>query len=121
MPYAVADVLPTLTVQGPVGATNIGPGTNAIYAEDSLQPSDVVTLIKGKHILHFGGELLDFRDNSTPWGNINAASLTFSGAFTRSGYTVTPSGLAYAAFLLGAGASGSAGYPPLAGPRTQDR
>ncbi len=44
-----------------------GPGTNAIYAEDSLQPSDVVTLIKGKHILHFGGELLlDFRDNSTP-------------------------------------------------------
>ncbi len=73
--YAVADVLPTLTVNGPVGSTSIGPGTNAIYAEDSLQPSDVVTLIKGRHILHFGGELLDFRDNSTPWGNINAIPL----------------------------------------------
>lgn len=118
--YAVADVLPTLTVNGPVGSTSIGPGTNAIYAEDSLQPSDVVTLIKGRHILHFGGELLDFRDNSTPWGNINAASLTFSGAFTRSGYNVTTSGLGYADFLLGAVASWSAGYTPIVGGRQKD-
>ena len=117
MPYAIQDVLPTLTVSGPVGGTSIGPGTNAIYAEDSLQPSDVVTLIKGKHILHFGGELLDFRDNSTPWGNINAASLTFSGAFTRSAYNVTTTGLGYADFLLGAVSSWSAGYTPLTGAR----
>ena len=118
--YAVADVLPTLTVSGPVGGTSIGPGTNAIYAEDSLQPSDVVTLIKGRHILHFGGELLDFRDNSTPWGNINAASLTFSGAFTRSGYNVTTTGLGYADFLLGAVSSWSAGYTPITGGRQKD-
>jgi len=45
IPYAVADVLPTLTVQGPVASTSIGLGTNAIYAEDSLQPSDVVTAV----------------------------------------------------------------------------
>jgi hypothetical protein len=100
-----------------VGGASIGPGTNAIYAEDSLQPSDVVTLIKGKHILHFGGELLDFRDNSTPWGNINAASLTFSGAFTRSGYNVTSTGLGYADFLLGAVSSWNAGYTPITGAR----
>jgi hypothetical protein len=120
MPYAIADVLPTLTINGPVGSTSIGPGTNAIYAEDSLQPSDVVTLIRGKHILHFGGELLDFRDNSTPWGNINAASMTFSGAFTRSGYNVTTTGLGYADFLLGAVASWSAGYTPITGARQMD-
>jgi hypothetical protein len=118
--YAVADVLPTLSVSGPVGGTSIGPGTNAIYAEDSLQPSDVVTLIRGRHILHFGGELLDFRDNSTPWGNINAASLTFSGAFTRSAYNVTSTGLGYADFLLGAVASWSAGYTPITGGRQKD-
>ncbi len=118
--YAVADVLPTLTVSGPVGATSISPGINAIYAEDSLQPSDVVTLIKGKHILHFGGELLDFRDNSTPWGNINAASMTFSGAFTRSAYNVTSTGLGYADFLLGAVASWSAGVTPITGARQKD-
>jgi hypothetical protein len=118
--YAVADVLPTLNVSGPVGGTSIGPGTNAIYAEDSLQPSDVVTLIRGKHILHFGGELLDFRDNSTPWGNINAANMTFSGAFTRSGYNVTTTGLGYADFLLGAVSSWSAGYTPITGARQKD-
>ncbi|HKE27616.1 MAG TPA: TonB-dependent receptor [Bryobacteraceae bacterium] len=118
--YAVADVLPTLSVSGPVGGTSIGPGTNAIYAEDSLQPSDVVTLIKGRHILHFGGELLDFRDNSTPWGNINAATLTFSGAFTRSAYNVTTSGLGYADFLLGAVASWSGTYTPIVGGRQKD-
>jgi hypothetical protein len=120
MPYAIADILPTLNVSGPVGSTGINPGTNAIYAEDSLQPSDVVTLIRGKHILHFGGELLDFRDNSTPWGNINAANMTFSGAFTRSGYNVTTTGLGYADFLLGAVASWSAGYTPLTGARQMD-
>ena len=115
--YSVADILPTLTINGPVGSSSIVPGINAIYAEDSLQPSDVVTLVKGKHILHFGGELLDFRDNSTPWGNINAASLTFSGAFTRSGYNVTSTGLGYADFLLGAVNSWSAGTTPLTGAR----
>lgn len=118
--YAVADILPTFSISGPVGGTSFGPGVNAIYAEDSVQPSDVVTLIRGKHILHFGGELLDFRDNSTPWGNINAASLTFSGAFTRSGYNVTSTGLGYADFLLGAVASWSAGYTPLTGARQKD-
>ena len=118
--YAVADVLPTLSVSGPVGGTSIAPGTNAIYAEDSVQPSDVVTLIRGKHIIHFGGEVLDFRDNSTPWGNINAASLTFSGVFTRSGYNVTSTGLGYADFLLGAVGSWSAGYTPLTGARQMD-
>jgi hypothetical protein len=120
IPYAIQDVLPTLTASGPVGGASIGPGTNAIYAEDSLQPSDVVTLIKGKHILHFGGELIDFRDNSTPWGNINAANMTFSGAFTRSGYNVTSSGLGYADFLLGAVASWSASYTPITGARQID-
>ena len=118
--YAIQDVLPSITASGPVGGASVGPGTNAIYAEDSLQPSDVVTLIKGKHILHFGGELLDFRDNSTPWGNINAASLTFSGAFTRSGYNVTSTGLGYADFLLGTVSSWNAGYTPLTGARQKN-
>jgi hypothetical protein len=115
--YAVADVLPTFNVSGPVGGAAFNPGTNAIYAEDSIQPSDVVTLIKGKHILHFGGELLDFRDNSTPWGNINAATLNFTGVFTRSAYNNTATGLGYADFLLGAVGGWSAGYTPLTGAR----
>ena len=117
IPYAVEDILPTLSVSGPVGGASIGPGTNAIYAEDSLQPSDVVTMIKGRHILHFGGELLDFRDNSTPWGNINAATLNFTGVFTRGAFGNTSTGLGYADFLLGAVAGWSAGYTPITGAR----
>jgi len=43
------------------------PGTNAIYKEHVFDPSDVVTMIRGKHILHFGGEVLIYQDNSTAW------------------------------------------------------
>ena len=41
----------------------------------AFDPSDVVTMIRGKHVLHFGGELLFFRDNTTAWGNINGATV----------------------------------------------
>ena len=39
-----------------------------------FDPSDVVTMIRGKHILHFGGELLAYQNNSTAWGNVNAGT-----------------------------------------------
>ena len=58
-------------------------GSNAIYAESSFQPSDVVTMIRGPHILHFGGEILALHDNSAPWGNIQSAKFNFSGDFTQ--------------------------------------
>ena len=32
--------------------------SNAVYKEHAYDPSDVVTLMVGKHILHFGGEFL---------------------------------------------------------------
>jgi len=35
-----------------------------------------VTLIRGKHVLHFGGEYLIFEDNSTAWGNVNGATVS---------------------------------------------
>ena len=74
----------------------IGPGTNAIYNENSFDPSDVVTLIRGKHILKFGGEVLMYQDNATPWGNINAGNFTFSGVFTQRGPNDSTNGLALA-------------------------
>ena len=54
--------------------------------------------MKGKHILHFGGELLMEEDNSTPWGGINGATLTFTGQYTTSNPAVE---VGYADFLLG--------------------
>lgn len=117
MAYMKADILPSISVSGPVGGASIGPGTNAIYAENSWQPGDTVTMIKGKHILKFGGELMMFQDNSTPWGNINGASLTFTGAFTRSKPFDTNSGIGYADFLLGQVQRWTAGISPLVGGR----
>lgn len=113
--YAKADVAPSVTINGTC-CSSIGPNTNAIYVENSFDPSDVVTMIRGRHILKFGGELLAYQDNSTPWGNINAASFTFTGVFTQSAPFGT-GGLGYADFLLGQVDSWSAANTPIVGMR----
>lgn len=95
--FAKADMFPGINIGGTGGNTSLNPAdhaTSAIYIQNSWDPSDVVTMIRGKHILHFGGEYLMLQDNSTPWGNINAGRLTFTGQFTNSN-------VGYADFLLG--------------------
>jgi hypothetical protein len=99
--FAKADILPNINIQGPNGNNVLNPQTNAIYIEHSFTPSDIVTLIKGKHILHFGGEVLIYRDNSTPWGNLQSGQFNFTGVFTQSGPNASGSGISYADFLLG--------------------
>lgn len=74
---------------------------NAVYKEHSYDPSDVVTLIVGKHILHFGGEFLIYQNNSTNWGNQNAGQMSFTGAYTSAYSGNTATGVSYADFLLG--------------------
>ena len=96
--FSTADVMPTVSVGGTGAPSNLGPGTEALFIQNTYAPSDTVTLIKGRHILHFGGELLMEEDNSTPWGGINGATLTFSGQFTTSNPAVE---VGYADFLLG--------------------
>ena len=66
-----------------------------------FDPSDVVTLIRGRHILHFGGEFLINEDNSTAWGNLNPGSFGFTGDYTKGSLTDKNSGFGYADFLLG--------------------
>ncbi len=78
--YAKADIFPIITVNNFYQLTS---NINAVYKEHVYDPSDVVTLIKGKHILHFGGEFLFFRDNSTAWGNTNGGTMTHTGAYTQ--------------------------------------
>jgi len=94
--YAKADIFPTITIGG--GYYGLGPGTSANYRENIFTESDVVTMIRGRHALHFGGEMVAYRADSTAWGNINGATLGFTGSYTRSG---TLGGDPYADFLLG--------------------
>lgn len=127
--YAKGNVIPNVSISG---FTGIGPATNAQYKEFTFDPSDVVTLIRGKQILHFGGEFAFYRDDATNWGNINAGTLNFSGQYTQAwdhqsctGSNVYPdevcpdagTGEAYADFLLGTAQSWNASYTPEFGAR----
>jgi hypothetical protein len=100
--FAKADVFPNIIISGTGGNRSLNPAdsaTNAIYIQNSGNPSDVVTMIRGKHILHFGGEVLMEQDNSTPWGNVNAGTFTFNGQFTNG--SGGQNNVGYADFLLG--------------------
>jgi hypothetical protein len=119
LPYLKADIVPTINL---TGYTSVSPNTNAIYKEHDYDPSDVVTMIRGHHVLHFGGEYLIFQDNSTAWGNINGSTVGFNGGYTQctscqqsttvggQGYSSTGNG--YADFLLGDIQNWSAGVTP---------
>jgi hypothetical protein len=103
--YGKANIFPTFNLNGTC-CTSLQPGTNAIYIENLYDPSDVVTLIKGKHILHFGAEVLMGEGNTTPWGNVDAGQFTFTGQYTQQNCpagstTCTPGGASFADFLLG--------------------
>jgi len=54
-------------------------GGGNLYKEHVFDPSDVVTLIKGKHILHFGGEVLIHRDDSLLWSASHQSGEFFFG------------------------------------------
>jgi hypothetical protein len=101
--YAKANLFPTINIADSAGSfccTSLEPGTNAIYIENLYDPSDVVTLIKGKHVLHFGIEVLMGDGDTTPWGNVSAGTFGFTGQYTAQvGSTTTGAGLAD--FILG--------------------
>jgi hypothetical protein len=110
----------------------INPSANAVYKEHVFDPSDVVTMIRGRHILHFGGELQFFRDDSTAWGNTNAGTYQFSGQYTQNWTTAAcgmnpayagqvcanpSSGADYADFLMGEAQNWNAAVSPEYGAR----
>ncbi len=124
--YAKADDFPAINYNNTYPFAWIDPSSNSIYKEFTYDPSDVVTMIRGKHILHFGGEFLFYQNNSTAWGNTNAGTFTFSGQYTQQ-WAVDPStgvagpvagtGMEYADFLLGYANGWNAGISPEYGAR----
>jgi hypothetical protein len=124
--FAKADTIPAINYTGTYPYAWIDPSSNAVYKEFTYDPSDVVTMIRGKHILHFGGEFLAYQNNSTAWGNANAGTFYFSGQYTQQ-WAIDPStgvagpvpgtGMEYADFLLGYVNSWSAAVSPEYGGR----
>ncbi len=74
---------------GPDAVNVLSPGTDAIYIENSYDPSDVVTMVRGKHVLHFGIEVLMAQGNTTAWGSNSAGNYSFTGQYTA-GTACTP-------------------------------
>ncbi|PWU03276.1 MAG: TonB-dependent receptor [Terriglobia bacterium] len=99
--FSKADVFPTATISNYYA---LGGGLNTNYKENVFDISDQMTLIHGRHLLHFGGEVVIFRADSTAWGNIYGANVGFTGVYTaasNSGSLASTTGSAYADFLLG--------------------
>jgi Carboxypeptidase regulatory-like domain len=103
--FAKSDNFPNINItnfdNGPNGNTVLSSQINAVYKEHAFAPSDVVTLIVGKHVLHFGGEFLIYQNNSTAWGNLNAGTMSYTGQYTSQFVGSTTTGTPYADFLLG--------------------
>ena len=132
--FAKADDFPIINFSNNTDAS-IGPNSNSAFVQHVFDPSDVVTMILGKHTLHFGGEVLIYRDNSTAWGNTNAGTMQFSGQYTQNwtlssahcpagspaGATCaapdTTTGVEYADFLLGQAQGWNASVSPEFGGR----
>jgi len=114
--YALADVFPNLSFGGPVNISGIGSGTSSVIAQISFVPSDVITMVRGKHILKAGGQWEANQDNGGNFGDTVSAALTFNPVFTAS----TPfgsGGLGYADFLTGQVSRWNALYSPIIGLR----
>lgn len=105
---AAGDLFPGISVEG-VTSTSIGytDYPPAVDAETTFDPSDVMTLIKGKHVLKFGGEFTRWWVN-TGWGTATAGNFDFSGVFTQNPVDqalqngpIPTEGEGYADFLIG--------------------
>jgi hypothetical protein len=124
--FAKADTFPAINFYNTFPYAWLDPSANAVYKQFTWNPSDVVTMIRGKHILHFGGELLAYQNNSTAWGNANAGTFNFTGQYTQQ-WAVDPStgvaapvagtGMEYADFLLGYAQTWGAATSPEYGAR----
>ncbi len=102
--YAKANVFPSISVGGAglCCSGGVAPGTNAVYIENLYDPSDVITLIHGRHILKFGVEVLMGQPNVTPWGNVTAGNFSFTGNYTAlQTASAGTTGAGLADFLLG--------------------
>jgi hypothetical protein len=115
--FAKADTFPTFNFANGTYSNMLSPQSNAVYKEHVYNPSDVVTMVVGRHILHFGGELLIYQNNSTAWGNEDAGSFTYTGQYTQAGPAATSTGFTYADFLLGQTQKWTAAVTPEYGGR----
>jgi len=102
---------PGVSITGP-GGTSIANGSSH-HVDSTYVPSDLVTWVKGKHILKIGGEFDELQIGGI-W--VNPEGFNFSGIATENPIAYDPSlpytqGLGYADFLFGDVASWGSDIP----------
>ena len=113
IPGTFVDAWPSLNI---AGGYNYGAGLEASISENEYVPSDVVTMVRGKHILKFGGEF-DAGQVNGNFSGYSDGSFTFNGDSTRDPQGVAGNGVGYADFLLGDVSNWSISITPEAGGR----
>jgi hypothetical protein len=109
---------PGITVNGTGAPAAIGTSfKDALLGYSTVTEADTLTVIRGKHILKFGGEYNNSRDDNA-WADINAGDFTFSGQFSENPQYPSQTGLGLSDFLLGVPGSWSDGWTPIDGSRT---
>ncbi|HXX22247.1 MAG TPA: TonB-dependent receptor [Terriglobia bacterium] len=96
----MANLFPNITINGAI-STYIGGGVTCVMGQGTYGPSDVLTIVKGKHILNMGGEFDRLYNNFNGWSANTTANFTFSGSMTANPADPTSTGLGYADFLYG--------------------
>jgi hypothetical protein len=114
--YAKANLFPTLNISGAC-CYGLNSGFQVFQKEFVYDPSDVITMIRGKHVIHFGGELLMWQANQVNGSEFNPGTFAFSGAYTQSTVGDSTTGLAYADYMLGQVNSWNASVQPEFGAR----
>lgn len=99
------------------GSFNSGGERDTHLAANAFVPNDIVTWVKGKHVLKLGGEFDRFQGNFF-WNSPD--SFNFSGIDTRNPADPTSKGLGYADFLFGGVSSWSTFVGPETGARSWD-
>jgi hypothetical protein len=112
IPGTVSDVWPSLNISG---GYSYGAGLDAFISETTITPADVFTLIRGKHIMKFGGQFDDDQVNGN-FSGFSDGSFSFNGDSTLDPQG-TSNGVGYADFLLGDVSSWSIALTPEAGGR----
>jgi Carboxypeptidase regulatory-like domain len=114
-----SNLFPSISISGTI-STSIGPGDHFVMGEGELSPSDVLTIVAGKHILKMGGEYDRIYNNYSTWGDTQTGDFTFSGTMTANPANPSSSGLGYADFLYGLPETWSVTEYPVLGQRSWD-
>jgi outer membrane receptor protein involved in Fe transport len=117
LPNLPFDNFPNISISGTAAPSLLGESFyHATLGFNSFMESDAITLVRGRHILKFGGEFNKLQQNQA-WGDRNPGSFSFSGLFTENPQNPSATGLGYADFLLGLPNSWSNSYTPEYGGR----